>query len=63
LASLCGEINGSLDENSSEYIRNLIVKAVATIEKLQSQPSSETTDHPLASVTGEQNSKGNLFTV
>jgi hypothetical protein len=36
IASLCGEINGSLDEKSAEYIRNLLMKGVATIEKTQS---------------------------
>jgi hypothetical protein len=35
LTSLCGEISG-MDEKSAEYIRNLLMKAVATIEKLQS---------------------------
>jgi hypothetical protein len=61
LAFLCGGIDGILDENSAEYVRNLLVKAAATIEKLQSQPSPETTDHPPA--TGEQESKGSTVSL
>jgi hypothetical protein len=52
-----------LDENSAEYVRNLSVKAAATIEKLQSQPSPETTDHPPATVTREREPKGSTVSL
>jgi outer membrane protein assembly factor BamB len=60
---MCCEIDGSLDENSAEYVRNLSVKAAATIEKLQSQPSPEKTDHPPATVTREQEPKGSTVSL